>query len=157
MSKFRVKPMPIGAEIVDLEQGAESDPAVAKELYSAWLEHGLLLFRNVDSIPLHLSLSSVFGEAELHPMLNMRDPEEPLLMPLTDDSGPAQVYDATDLRRGRLAWHRDTAYTKGIAKGGVLRLRAVPDLNGETLFADTALAYDDLPQEVKSRIEELEY
>lgn len=157
MSKFEIKPMGVGAEVVGLAPGDEEDPAVRSELYDAWLEHGILLFRGVDSIPRHLSLSSVFGEAELHPLPQMRDPEEPLFMKLTDDNGPAVVYDGDDLRRGRIAWHRDTAYTKGIAKGAMLRLRAVPPQYGETLFADTAKAYDDLPQDVKEQIEGLEY
>jgi taurine dioxygenase len=157
MGKFDLKPMPVGAEVVDLEPGSECDPAVAKELRSAWLDHGMLLFGDVDTIQRHLSLSAVFGEAELHPLPQFRDPEEPLLMPLGDESGPAHVYDGTDLRRGRLPWHRDTAYTQALARGGMLRLREVPELHGETLFADTAQAYDDLPREVKDRIDGLEY
>jgi taurine dioxygenase len=154
---LRFEPLPVGAEVVGLKLGEESDPAVGRELYSAWLAHGILLFRNVNTIPQHLSLSGVFGEAELHPLPQFRDPEEPLLMPLGDDSGPAHVYDSSDLRRGRLPWHRDTAYTQAIAKGGMLRVREVAELHGETLFADTAKAYDELPQAVKEQIEDLEY
>jgi taurine dioxygenase len=157
MSEFEIKPMPVGAEVAGFTPGAEEDPAVRAQLYAAWLEHGILLFHGVDSIPKHLAMSSVFGEPELHPLPNMRDPEEPLFMRLGDDNGPAVVYDNSELRRGRIAWHRDTAYTKGIAKGAMLRLRAVPPENGETLFADTAKAYDDLPQDVKDQIEHLEY
>jgi taurine dioxygenase len=157
MPAFEIKPMPIGAEVVGLEPGSESDPDVAKDLYAAWLEHGVLVFRGVDSIPEHLAISRVFGELELHPLPAMRDPEEPYFMRLGDDSGPAYVYDGTDLRRGRIAWHRDTAYTQGICKGAMLRLRAVPEEGGQTLFADTAKAYDDLSQDVKDRIDGLEY
>jgi taurine dioxygenase len=157
MAAFRIKPLPIGAEVVDLELEAEVDPAVASDLYSAWLEHGMLLFRNVDTIPKHLAISRAFGELELHPLPDMRDPEEPYFMRLGDDSGPAYVYDGADLRRGRIAWHRDTAYTQGIAKGAMLRLRAVPEQHGETLFADTAKAYDALPEDVKERIGGLEF
>ena len=157
MAGMRIKPMAIGAEVLDLELNGEPDPATASELYSAWLEHGVLLFRNVGSIPEHLAISRAFGELELHPLPDMRDPEEPYFMRLGDDSGPAYVYDGTDLRRGRIAWHRDTAYTRGICKGAMLRLRAVPDQDGETLFADTGKAYDDLPEDVKERIEGLEY
>src|SRR5262249_45703401 len=126
MSKFGLEPMPVGAEVVDLEPGSEADPAVAKDLYDAWLDHGMLLFRNVDTVERPVSWGAVFGEAELPPLPQFRDPEEPLLMPLGDESGPAHVYDGTDLRRGRLPWHRDTAYTQAIAKGGMLRLREVP-------------------------------
>jgi taurine dioxygenase len=151
------EPMAVGAEVVGLEAGDEADPSVRERLYDAWLEHGMLLFRGVDSVERHLSLSAVFGEPELHPLPQFRDPEEPLLMPLGDDSGPAFVYDGSDLRRGRLPWHRDTAYTTSIAKGGMLRLREVPEQHGQTLFADTWKAYEGLPNDVKRRIDELEF
>jgi taurine dioxygenase len=157
MTKLQLKPMPIGAEVVGLPPEAAADPDVARQLYDAWLEHGMLLFRGVTSIPDHLAYSAVFGEPELHPMPTMRDPEEPLLMPLGDDIGAAMVYDEGFPVRGRLPWHRDTAYTQGIAKGGMLRLRIVPEEGGETLFADTAKAYDALPDDVKERIDGLEY
>jgi taurine dioxygenase len=153
-----LEPLPVvGAEVLGLEPGAESDPVVAAELYAAWLDYGILLFRNVDSIPRHLSLSGVFGQPEMHRVPAFRDPDEPFLMALGDDSGPAHVYDETDLRRGRLPWHRDTAYDLGIAKGGMLRMRTVPGQYGATLFADTAKAYDELPSEVKDQIASLEY
>jgi taurine dioxygenase len=154
---LRFEPLPVGAEVLGLEPGAEADPAVAQALYSAWLEYGMLLFRGVDSIERHLSLSAVFGEAELHPLPQFRDPEEPLLMPVGDDTGPANVYDGDQLRRGTLPWHRDTAYTSAIAKGGLFRMREVPEQYGATLFADTAKAYDGLPPEVQEQIEHLEY
>jgi taurine dioxygenase len=157
MTHFRLNTMPIGAEVVDIDPGSVSDPAVAAELYAAWLTHGVLIFPNVTSIEDHLALSSAFGEPELHPMLTMRDPEEPLFMPLGDDVGPAFVYDDEQVIRGRLAWHRDTAYTLGIAKGGMLRVRIVPEHDGETLFADTAAAYDALGEDVKAQIEHLEF
>ena len=157
MTQIRLKTMPIGAEILDIDAEAVSDLAIAQEIYAAWLEHGVLIFRGVTSIPADLALSAVFGEPELHPMPTMRDPEEPLFMPLGDDIGPAFVYEDGRVIRGRLAWHRDTAYTKGIAKGGMLRVRTVPKHDGQTLFADTAKAYDALPADVKDRIEGLEY
>ena len=102
---FRVEPLPVGGEVVGLEPGAASDAAVAAELNAAWLEHGLLLFRGVGSVQEHLALSSVFGEPELHPLPESRDPDEPLVMTLGDGQGPSYVYDRTDLRRGRLPWH----------------------------------------------------
>jgi taurine dioxygenase len=156
MSGLQLKALTIGAEVVGLAAGAEEDPAIRSALYDAWLTYGILLFHGVDSIPAHLSLSSVFGEPEMHPRERARDLEEPLLMKLTDDR-EAAVYDGDELRLGRISWHRDTAFTKGIAKGAMLRLRTVPPQHGETFFADTAKAYDDLPEDVKQRVEGLEY
>src|SRR5207253_11090583 len=41
--------------------------------------------------------------------------------------------------------------------GAMLRMVEVPAHEGETMLADTALAWDDLPAEVKQRLEPLEY
>jgi taurine dioxygenase len=157
-SGFSVRPMAVGAEITGLTPGMENDPEVAAALRAAWLEHGILLFRNVDSIDYHLSLSRVFGELELHPYPELRSDLHPLLIELGGTKRPpAYVYDETELRVNRIPWHRDTAYTPDICRGAMLRMVAATELEGETLLADTAAAYDDLPEAVKQRIERLEY
>jgi taurine dioxygenase len=154
---FRLEPLPIGAAVEDLAPGAENDPAVADELRAAWLEHGLLLFRGVTSVERHLALSGVFGEPELHVLAGSRDAEEPRLMTLGDGKGPGHVYDGGELRRGRLPWHRDGGYITKVSKGGMLRMLVVPETDGETLYADTAKAYDELPSELRERVEHLEF
>lgn len=155
---FSIRPMTVGAEIMDLVPGSEQDPAVRAELYRAWLEHGILLFRNVDSIDRHLTLSRCFGDLELHPFAPVRSELNPLLIELGGKKRPpAYVFDDRDLRVNRIAWHRDTAYTPDICKGAMLRMVEVPEEHGETLFADTAVAYDALPLDVQSRLEGLEY
>lgn len=158
MPQVRVVKMRVGAEVLDVSPDAVTDPAIQRALYGAWLRYGVLLFRGVDSIAAHVAYSRVFGQLEMHPLPQWRDPEEPLLMPLGDGMGPAYVYDdETEAIGGRLSWHRDTAYTPGIAKGAMLRMRAVPARDGQTLFADTAMAYDELPSDVQRRIDGLEY
>ena len=39
----------------------------------------------------------------------------------------------------------------------MLRMVQVPQQHGETMFADMAMAYDDLPADMKARLEGLEY
>jgi taurine dioxygenase len=155
---FSIRPMPVGAEVVDLVPGSEQDPVARNRLYEAWLEHGILLFRDVDSIDRHLALSRCFGELELHPFAPVRSELNPLLIELGGKKRPpAYVFDDGEMRVNRIGWHRDTAYTPDICKGAMLRMVEVPAQHGETLFADTAMAYDALPAEVKARLEALEY
>lgn len=154
---FVVRSMPVGAEISGLRPGAEADADVAAALYAAWLQHGILLFRNVDSAARHLTLSRCFGELEIHPFPEARAEENPLFIELGGKkTTPAFVFDG-HVRVNRLPWHRDTAYTPDICKGAMLRMLEAPPAEGETLFADTALAYDDLPADVKVRLDRLEY
>jgi taurine dioxygenase len=150
--------MPIGAEIARLPAGSERDPGVKAALYDAWLEHGILLFRNIETVEQHLSLSEAFGELEPHPFIPVRSAVHPMLMDVgSDRRGPAYVYDGTDMRINRISWHRDTADTVDICKGSMLRMLEVPSKEGETMLADTAKAYDDLPPDIKTQLDGLEY
>jgi taurine dioxygenase len=150
--------MPVGAEVLDLAPGQEQDSAVRTQLYAAWLEHGILLFRDVASIDQHLALSRVFGELEVHPFPPARSKAHPLLIDIGGEKRPpAFIYDGSDLRVNRIPWHRDTAYTPDICKGSMLRMVEAPAEEGETLLCDTARAYDDLPEAMKRRLATLEY
>jgi taurine dioxygenase len=151
-------PMRVGARVADLAPGAENDPAVKRALYEAWLAHGFLVFSRIDSIERHLAISRCFGELELHPMPEVRSNLNPLLIDLGGAKrNPSYVYDDRDLRINRIPWHRDTAYTPDICKGAMLRMVEVPVHEGETLVADTAMAYDDLPEGMRRTLDGLEY
>ena len=153
-----IRSMPVGAEVIGLASGCEEDPGVRALLYDAWLKHGILLFRDIDSIERHLALSQCFGELEIHPFAPVRSDLHPLLIEIGGKKRPpAYVFDDADIRCNRIAWHRDTAYTPDICKGAMLRMVQVPRQHGETMFADMAMAYDDLPADVKARLEGLEY
>ncbi|WP_297831591.1 TauD/TfdA family dioxygenase [Pseudomonas sp.] len=156
--RFIVKAMPVGAKIVGLTPGDEQDPAVRAGLYRAWLDNGVLLFTEVNTVERHLALSEVFGELEEHPFPEVRSKVHPMLIDISGDRrSVAYVYDEADVLVNRIAWHRDTAYTRDICKGAMLRMIEVPAEDGETMIADTAKAYDDLPEELKKRLGGLEY
>jgi taurine dioxygenase len=105
-----------------------------------------------------MEVSRCFGELQLHPMEAVRTKEEPLLNFVGGDRrGAAYMFDEKDLRLNRLPFHRDVGYTVNIAKGAMLRMVDAPNTEGETLFADTAMAYDDLPEDMKVRLEGLEF
>lgn len=147
---------PVGAEVSGLE-GSDFSPEVKQALNQAWLEHGVLLFRDVTSAEQHLAISHSFGDLEIHPLKELRDEKNPYFFPLGQPPIVAQVYDERDVRVGRIPWHRDTAFRPEICKGAMLRVLEAHTSEGETLFADTAAAYDALPDDIKQRIETLEY
>jgi taurine dioxygenase len=154
--------MPVGAEVAGFVQGMEADPEVKAALYAAWLDHGILLFRDVQSIEQHLAISRCFGELEIHPVPEVRSATNPYLIelgaPLTGGGRQPTVYVFDgETRINRIAWHRDTAYTPDICKGAMLRMLEVPEHEGETLLADTAMAWDDLPGDLQARLETLEF
>jgi taurine dioxygenase len=155
---FEILPLTVGAEIVGLDIDCPIDEKTRRELYAAWLDFGILLFKNVGSAEKHIELSRCFGDLEIHPFPEARAQENPLFIEIGGSKElPAFVYDDVDLRVNRIPWHRDTAYTPGICKGAMLRMLEVPPVEGETLFADTAMAYDELPADVKTHLAGLEY
>jgi taurine dioxygenase len=157
-----IRAMPVGAEVIGFTEGMEADPEVRAALYRAWLDHGILLFRNVATIEQHLAISRCFGELEIHPVPEVRSAANPYLTelgaPLAGGGRQPTVYVFDgETRINRIAWHRDTAYTPDICKGAMLRMIEVPEHEGETLLADTAMAWDDLPATLKARLETLEF
>ncbi len=156
---YDVKPMAVAAEIHNLDLSRLADPEVRSGLYEEWMRYGVLIFRETPvTDEQHIVLSEVFGELEMHPMPEIRNAEQPLLMELGGKKpGKAFVYDDKHLRVDRVAWHRDTAYTVDICKGALARLVERPPEEGFTHFCDTALAYDALSDEMKERIEGLEF
>ena len=146
-----IRAMPVGGEVLGFTEGMERDPEVREALYDAWLSFGILLFRDVASVDEHLAISRCFGELEIHPVPEVRSPENPWLIELgVRMSGQGRqptvyVFDDSDIRINRIAWHRDTAYSPDICKGAMLRMLEVPEAEGETLLADTAMAWDGLP------------
>lgn len=161
-AELSIRAMPVGAEVADFAPGMENDPQVKQALYAAWLDHGFLLFRNVDSIEEHLAISRCFGDLEIHPFPEVRYKQDPNFIEIGAPANgasqpPAYVFDDSDIRINRIAWHRDTAYTPDICKGAMLRMLEVPEHDGETMLADTAMAWDGLPDDLKRRLEGLEY
>lgn len=155
---FEILPLSVGAEILGLDFDSAIDEKTRRALYAAWLDFGILLFKNVASAERHIELSRCFGDLEIHPFPEARAKENPLFIEIGGSKElPAFVYDGVDLRVNRIPWHRDTAYTPGICKGAMLRMLEAPPVEGETLFADTAMAYDELPADVKTRLAGLEY
>ena len=164
MSGFSVREMGVGAEIVGLCVDDPLTPETAAALYRAWLDHGFLLFRGVSTVERHLALTRCFGELEIHPVPEVRSKTNPWLIelgaPMQGDGARVPtvfVFDDGDMRINRIAWHRDTAYAPDICKGAMLRMLEVPEAEGETMLADSAKAWDDLPAELQQRLETLEF
>jgi taurine dioxygenase len=49
-------------------------------------------------------------------------------------------------------WHSDGTFRPMPTMGTILRALEVPELGGDTLFADMAAAYDNLPEDVQQRL-----
>jgi len=146
----------LGAEIsgVDLKQPL-SDADVAA-IRAALLQHKVLFFRDQDiSYEDHVRFGRYFGELEGHPV-TATVPGFPEILFIEAADG-MKITDAVfPIARPANKWHTDVTFREKPSMGGVLRMRTKPPYGGDTIFADTAAIYSDLPPDVKAKIDNLD-
>ena len=147
---FTVKPLSpiIGAEIEGVDLSQPLTPQLKEELNEALLEWKVIFFRNQDiTSEQQLALARHFGELEVHPFY--KAPE--------DRSEEVIQFHRNKVQKGyENIWHSDVSFREKPAKAAILRLLKVPPVGGDTLWADMAAAYDNLPEAVKERIDGLQ-
>lgn len=158
---FEVKPLDaeVGAEILGLDLDRPVGDATRQDLYDAWLEHAILVFRRIGtSADRQVALSRCFGELEVHPVETIRLEGHPEIIELTStgDTEPIIHYFDDVPIAGMIPWHTDLIYTTTPNRGALLRMVHKPAAGGQTGWIDTAAAYDALPDDTKKRIESLE-
>lgn len=162
---IEVRPLdaPFGAEIVGADLTREIDQQTADAIRAAWIEHGILLFRDPrNDDEAQMRLSSLFGQMEPAATADLNDPVNAYMMTLgydpADPSGkpnPFYRVDGID-RAGWLGWHWDQSFMPTIVRGAVLRMTEPAAKMGETGFIDAIDAYDRLSDEMKAKVEGLE-
>jgi taurine dioxygenase len=136
----------IGAELGNVNLGVASrDADLVAEIRALLLKHKVVFFRDQDiSRAEHVAFARHFGELEDHPVAGS-DPEHP---------GLVRIYKSPDSPNDRYenAWHTDATWREKPPFGCVLRCVECPPVGGDTMWANMALAYERLPQQVKDRI-----
>ncbi|AEM84595.1 TauD/TfdA dioxygenase family protein [Streptomyces violaceusniger] len=144
--RFEVVPLGrvIGAEIRGLDLSRPLEPALREELNRALLEWKVLFFRGQHLTPeRQRGFARHWGELETNPLLAAGTSED--VVRFDKGSGATPTFENI--------WHTDVTFRTRPALGAVLQLREVPPVGGDTLWADMAAAYDNLPAEVKDRID----
>ncbi|GAB2482178.1 MAG: TauD/TfdA dioxygenase family protein [Comamonas sp.] len=139
----------IGAELhgVNLADAARDDGLFA-EIKAALLQHKVLFLRDQDfSRAEHVAFARRFGELEDHPVAGS-DPDHP---------GLVRIYKSPEQPNDRYenAWHCDATWREVPPMGCVLRCVECPPVGGDTMWANMALAYENLPESVKQQIAHL--
>ena len=139
----------LGAELggVSLADAVRDDGLFA-EIRALLLKHRVLFLRNQDITRAeHVAFARRFGELEDHPVAGS-DPENP---------GLVRIYKTPDQPNDRYenAWHSDTTWREAPQFGAVLRCVECPPVGGDTMWANMALAYEKLPDHIKTQIADL--
>jgi taurine dioxygenase len=136
----------IGAELSNVSLAdASRDDALFAEIRALLLKHKVLFLRDQDiSRAEHVAFARRFGELEDHPVVGS-DPENPGLVRIYKDlSSPPEHYEN--------AWHCDATWREAPPFGCVLRCVECPEVGGDTIWANMAQAYEDLPAHIKEQI-----
>jgi len=139
----------IGAELagVNLAEAARNDDlfgAIKAEL----LTHKVLFLRDQHIARAdHVAFAERFGRLEDHPVAGSH-PEHPGLVCIyKDENSPPDHYEN--------AWHCDATWRDMPPMGCVLRCVECPPVGGDTMWANMAKAYADLPDHIKETIDGL--
>jgi taurine dioxygenase len=139
----------IGAEISNINLGmASRDPELMEGIRWLLLTHKVLFFRDQDITRAeHIAFARYFGDLEDHPVAGS-DPDHP---------GLVRIYKSPDAPNDRYenAWHSDASWREKPPFGCVLRCVECPDIGGDTMWTNMALAYEKLPEHIKTQIADL--
>jgi taurine dioxygenase len=139
----------IGAELTGVNLAdALHDEGLFAGIREALLKHRVLFLRDQDITRAeHVAFARRFGELEDHPVAGS-DPECP---------GLVRIYKTPEHPNDRYenAWHADATWREAPPFGAVLRCVECPPVGGDTMWANMALAYENLPEHIKTQIADL--
>lgn len=138
----------VGVEILDVDADRlvhdEDLPATCLELLE---EHGVVLFRELNaSDDTQVQFCRKLGELARFPQY-----ANPNIMEISfdPDNPNAKYYPSNDY------WHIDGAMDAVPAKASIMSARVITEVGGETAFASTYAAYDDLSAAEKEQFDRL--
>ena len=144
----------LGARVEDLDLSIPLTDAQFLELEQALGRYGVLSYPKQDLTSLQLKqFSERFGKLEINVANMYQEPGLPEVMILSNmvkDGKPLGLSDAGQ------DWHTDMSYSKMIAFTNVLYGIEIPYRDGKSLgnteFCNMHAAYNDLPDELKTRL-----
>jgi len=145
---MRIEPLTgaIGAEVsgVSLADAAH-DAGLFAEIRAALLAHKVVFLRGQDIARAdHVAFARRFGELEDHPVVGS-DPDHPGLVRIyKSPESPAERYENS--------WRADGTWREAPSMGAVLRCIECPQVGGDTMWSNMALAYEKLPAHIKDLI-----
>lgn len=145
----------LGAEVCGVRVSEPMSEAFFGEIYRSFLDNGILLFRDQDvTREQHIEFSRRFGELDRHDALPRdRHPDYPELLLVTNR--PNADGTPSDSRYTGRQWHSDMSFTSHPSLGSLLRSFEVPEVGGDTLFANMYKAYEALSDGMKKLIADL--
>lgn len=135
----------IGAEIVDFKITPDIDENIFSQIEAALVKYKVLFFRKQSQLndESHQAFGAQFGKVVAHPTVPA--PTGTKLFELDASKGGGRAD----------SWHTDVTFVEAFPKISILRGVKIPEYGGDTVWANTATAYENLPEELKRFAESL--
>ena len=147
----------LGGEIVDLDISNKLTQDQINFINQSWDERLVLVFKKQDLDDHKLiNFSKYFGELDPpgpNPYGITFLPEFPEINVISNVKNE-QGTPIGNLGDGEAVWHADMTYLQLPPKAGILYALEVPENQGNTHFANMALAYNELPNKLKEKIDD---
>ena len=138
----------IGTEVLGIDLAVALTDDELAHLRQLLLQYKVLFFREQDlTVEQHLAFARGWGELEVIPFLE-HHPDHPEVLTIRRGGGSGRSYENV--------WHSDVSWRAEPSLGSILRAHVVPEVGGDTLFADMEAAYDGLSAPMKRYVEGLE-
>ncbi|MET3431129.1 taurine dioxygenase [Herbaspirillum seropedicae] len=135
----------IGAEVRNIRLSADLDAATFAAVRAALLRYKVLFFRaqhHLDDAGQE-AFGKLWGELVAHPTVPVRDGTDYLLELDSQHGGRAN------------SWHTDVTFDLAYPQASILRGVVIPAAGGDTVWANTAQAYLDLPAPLRALADQL--
>ena len=138
----------LGATVTGFQPQLLSNPGALDDMYSALIEHQLLVIPNARLSPAGLQrLGSAFGPVTNDHHAYQSHPDADAVVVL-EWGGPNRP-DAAE-------WHADMTYRSSPPFASVLQAEVIPPIGGDTLWASMYSVYDSLSPQLQAELDELE-
>jgi len=137
----------VGAEISGFDLSGEVGDETIAAIRKAWLDHCVIFFREQNLPPARfLTFAKRFGEVIEYPFIKGLEAYPEII--------PVVKLEHEKTNFGGI-WHSDTAYLETPPMATMLVAREVPPHGGDTMFANTYLAYETLSDGMKKMLDGL--
>lgn len=134
----------IGAEIRGVRLSGDLDEATIAAIHAALNRHKVIFFREQHLTDAeHEAFAARLGSPVAHPTVPVAEGSRYLL--------------ELESREGYAAstWHTDVTFAPAYPAASILRAISIPEAGGDTLWANTATAYEHLPEPLKVLVDGL--
>ncbi len=149
----RVSPA-LGAEVLNVDLREDLPDETVAEMRKALNENCLLLIRDQDITPeRHVAFSRRFGELEIHVLTEYLLPDLPEVLVLSNVKKNGKTLGRAGVGE---YWHSDLQYLAKPSLGSIMHAIEVPEIGGDTMFANQFSAYEALSDGMKDLLDGLE-